>query len=151
MQASNFAQLLERARCGDTESVEHIVVMLEPALRKLPAMVADDDSYSELVEWLLKAVKKYPDAPIRRQCRYLLELCRGVPVDASVALKQGAFFRTRAPVRPCMRRAVVPHRAHRLEQQRWSNPMQRWGSTYLLSTISRRRQTCSHLPTSHVP
>lgn len=60
MEASDFARLLENARWGDPRAVESIVLMLEPALRKLSAMVADDDSYSELVEWLLRAVKKYP-------------------------------------------------------------------------------------------
>jgi len=60
VEASEFARLLENARCGDPRAVEGIVLMLELALRKLSSVVADDDAHSELVEWLLRAVKKYP-------------------------------------------------------------------------------------------
>ncbi len=66
MERPDLDDLLERARNGDAEAVQRIVLMLDPILRKHSRMVGDDDAYSELVEWLLKAIEKYPGHPSDR-------------------------------------------------------------------------------------
>ncbi len=63
MRIVDFPHVLERARQGDAEAVQRIVVMLEPTLQKQSALAGDDDAYSDLVVWLLKAIRKYPGVP----------------------------------------------------------------------------------------
>lgn len=68
MQPYAFPQMLSRAQRGDEEALQQIIIALEPSLRRQASLAEDDDAYSYLVEWLLKAIKKYPGAP-RYECK----------------------------------------------------------------------------------
>lgn len=59
MEGAYLSHLLKRAGNGDAEAVRQIVQMLDPVLRRHSRTVGDDDAYSELVEWLLRAIGKY--------------------------------------------------------------------------------------------
>lgn len=63
MADTSFSSLLHRARSGDPEATMRVIAILEPTLRKNARMARTDDAYSDLLVWLLKALRKYRGPP----------------------------------------------------------------------------------------
>lgn len=60
MPKASPSDLIRRAQYGGTEAMHQMIVQLDPILRKYSGTAADDEAYSELAEWLVIAVRKYP-------------------------------------------------------------------------------------------
>jgi hypothetical protein len=60
MRNTSFSHLLERAKHGDAEAIRQVVDRLEPLVRKYSWRLGYADARSELIEWLLRAIHRYP-------------------------------------------------------------------------------------------
>lgn len=53
------SDVLRKAQQGDQEAIMTVIEVLEPCLKRGARIVGDDDAYSDLVVWLLRALRKY--------------------------------------------------------------------------------------------
>ena len=56
---ARISGLIVRAKSGDQEALTQIVQRFQPILKKYSHRIGNDDAYSDLVIWIINAVKRY--------------------------------------------------------------------------------------------
>ena len=56
---AKLSELIRRAQCGDSVAVNELVNRFQPILKRYSKELDYEDAYSDLVEWVIKAVKNY--------------------------------------------------------------------------------------------
>ncbi len=54
-----LSELIARAKSGDQEALAQVVERFQPILKKYSRRLDNDDAYSDLVTWIISAVKRY--------------------------------------------------------------------------------------------